>query len=182
MIQLDRCVKFFSKFQFPANYWFAGGAVRDFFLGVPIVDYDVFFPSDDDFNKTKDFLLNDKGKIIWESGNGVKIIHKNIKFDLVKKIFKDPQDCINQFDFTVSMFAVDTKVYYGESSFIDLAKRQLMINALPLPVSTFYRAFRYYNKGFKMCQEEMFKLVLALKDADIVQTKQNISGHFTGID
>ena len=63
------------------------------------------------------------------------------------------------------MFAVDKeKVYYGESSFIDLSKRQLMINKISIPPSTLSRAFRYYKKGFNMCHGEMRKLVESIQD------------------
>jgi hypothetical protein len=63
------------------------------------------------------------------------------------------------------MFAVDNdRVYFGETSFMDLAKRQLMINKLPFPASTMSRAFRYYTKGFRMCSEEMKKIVLAIQE------------------
>src|SRR5690606_5616037 len=85
-------------------------------------------------------------------------------YDLVKKFFESPQSTIDAFDFTVSMFAVDNeKVYYGETSFIDLAKRQLMINKITYPASTMSRAFRYYKKGFSMCQGEMKKMVEAIQ-------------------
>lgn len=63
------------------------------------------------------------------------------------------------------MFAVDSeKIYYGETTFIDLAKRQLMINKITYPASTMSRAFRYYKKGFAMCQEEMKKMVEAIQE------------------
>lgn len=46
------------------------------------------------------------------------------------------------------MFAVDNeKIYHGETTFIDLAKRQLMINKITYPASSMSRAFRYYKKG-----------------------------------
>ena len=95
----------------------------------------------------------------------MKVKYNKRKFDLVKKFFPGPQETINEFDFTVSQFAVDTeKVYYGETSFIDLAKRQLMINKITFPASTMSRAFRYYKKGFSMCLGEMKKLVEAIQD------------------
>jgi hypothetical protein len=95
----------------------------------------------------------------------MKVKWKKRTFDLVKFFRANPQDCIDQFDFTVSMFAVDyDRVYYGESSFIDLAKRQLMLNKIPFPASTLSRAFRYYKKGFLMCQGEMKKLCEAIQE------------------
>ena len=110
-------------------------------------------------------MKSNEGVVKWESDNGAKIKYKGRTFDLIKKYFPSPQATIDEFDFTVSMFAVDTeKVYTGETTFIDLAKRQLMINKITYPASTVSRAFRYYKKGFSMCQGEMKKLIESVRD------------------
>jgi hypothetical protein len=63
------------------------------------------------------------------------------------------------------MFAVDFEnLYHGESSFIDLAKRQLMLNKITYPPSTLSRAFRYYKKGFSMCLGEMKTLIESIQE------------------
>lgn len=94
----------------------------------------------------------------------MKVKYNGKTYDLVKKFFDSPQSTIDAFDFTVSMFAVDyDKVYFGETTFMDLAKRQLMINKITYPASTMSRAFRYYKKGFTMCQGEMKKMVEAIQ-------------------
>lgn len=104
----------------------------------------------------------------------MKIRYKNKTYDLVKKFFNDPQSTIDNFDFTVSMFAVDIdKVYFGESTFIDLAKRQLMINKITYPASTMSRAFRYYQKGFSMCLGEMKKLVESIQEMPKPEQQRN---------
>lgn len=146
--------------------WIAGGALRDYFMGAPIkTDLDIFFPSEQEFEKCSVFFRAKGATVKWESDNGMKVVYNGKTFDLVKHYYAGPQECIDSFDFTVSMFAVDTeKVYHGETSFIDLAKRQLMLNKIPYPASTMSRAFRYYKKGFSMCLGEMKKLVEAIQD------------------
>jgi hypothetical protein len=146
--------------------WMAGGALRDYFMATKITtDYDMFFPNDIEYEKAKTFFKTKGAEIKWESDNGMKVKYNGRIFDLVKKFFESPQSTIDAFDFTVSMFAVDfERVYYGETTFIDLAKRQLMINKITYPASTLSRAFRYYKKGFSMCQGEMKKLVEAIQD------------------
>ena len=171
MIQFENAVSRYRKIILndlkEANVvcWIAGGAIRDYFMGVPIVtDHDIFFPDQDNYDKAVSFFKSKDSKIVWESDKGMKVKFGKRTFDLVKFFRSNPQECINQFDFTVSMFAVDyDNVYHGETSFIDLAKRQLMINQTPFPVSTLSRAFRYYKKGFAMCQGEMKKLVEAIQ-------------------
>jgi hypothetical protein len=172
MIQFDNAVARYNKLiltelkEAGIICWLAGGALRDYFMGVPVkTDYDIFFPNESEFNKAKGYFETEEAEVIWESDNGMKIKHNNNKYDLVKKFFPDPQATIDAFDFTVSMFAVDNeKIYHGETSFIDLAKRQLMINKITYPASTLSRAFRYYKKGFIMCLGEMQKLIESIQD------------------
>lgn len=172
MIQFDNAVERYGKIiltelrESGINCWLAGGALRDYFAGIVIkTDYDLFFPNDDEYQKCAKFFKDKEAIVIWESDNGMKVKYNKRKFDLVKKFFPGPQETINEFDFTVSQFAVDAeKVYYGETSFIDLAKRQLMINKITFPASTMSRCFRYYTKGYTMCQGEMKKLFEAIQD------------------
>lgn len=171
-IQFENAVKRYSKIilsELKENdiiCWIAGGALRDYFSGVPVkTDIDIFFPSEAEHKKCSMYLLKNGGKVIWESDNGMKVIYNEREFDLVKFWFPDPQSTINDFDFTVSMLAIDCeRVYCGETTFIDLAKRQLMLNKLQFPANTMRRAFKYYKKGFSMCVGEMEKLVLAIQE------------------
>jgi len=180
--------------------WLAGGALRDYFMGVPVkTDYDMFFPNEIEYEKARTYFKAKDCEIKWESDNGCKMKYKERTYDLVKKFFADPQTTIEAFDFTVSMFAVDQeKIYHGETTFIDLAKRQLMINEITYPASSLSRAFRYYTKGFRMCQGEMKKLFDAIQSApkeekrtvtntaDVKEQEQMSSGDlgafFSGID
>ena len=172
MVQLENAVRRYNEIILKELYdadvkcWIAGGAIRDYFAGVPIkTDHDIFFPNEKEFEKAKTYFKSKKAEVKWESDNGMKVVYNDRTFDLVKKFFDDPQTTIEAFDFTVSMFAVDNKkVYYGETSFIDLAKRQLMINKITYPASTLSRAFRYYKKGYTMCLGEMKKLIDAIQE------------------
>lgn len=185
MIQFENAVKKYREIildelkSMDIICWIAGGSLRDYFMGIRIqADYDIFFPNIEEYQKTHTYFLNkilshpDDNKIIWQSENGIKIRYNGRIYDLIKKrFFNSPQETIQEFDFTVSMLAIDTeKVYFGETTFIDLAKRQLMINKITYPVSTFSRAFRYYKKGFTMCAEEMMKLVESIQDSPKADT------------
>lgn len=173
MLQFDNAVLKFNKIiltelkEQNIKCWIAGGSVRDYFMSQPIkTDYDIFFPNVEEYNKAYKYFKEKECSIKWESDNGCKIVYNKNTFDLVKKFFKDPEDTINQFDFTVSMFAVDNeRVYHGESSFIDLSKKQLMINKITYPASTLSRTLRYYKKGFSMCLGETRKLFEAIQNS-----------------
>ena len=184
MIQLENAVARYGKIiltelkEAGVKTWIAGGALRDYFMAVKITtDYDLFFPNEGEYEKAKTFFKAKEAEVKWESDNGMKVKYNGKTYDLVKKFFESPQSTIDAFDFTVSMFAVDNeKVYYGETTFIDLAKRQLMINKITYPASTMSRAFRYYKKGFSMCQGEMKKMVEAIQ-AMPKEEKQDENGN-----
>lgn len=184
MIQFDKAVERHNKLILTelkdagVTCWIAGGALRSYFTGDKVVDYDLFFPSQIEYDKAKQYFLNNddnskKIEVKWESDNGMKIRYNGRTFDLVKKFFTSPQESIQEFDFTVSMLAIDTeKVYHGETTFIDLAKKQLMLNKLPYPASTMKRAFKYYKKGYTMCVGEMRKLAEAIQKMPPIEVKK----------
>lgn len=201
MIQFDNAVTRYRKLILEdlktaeIKCWIAGGALRDYFMGVPIkTDYDLFFPDEENYKKASDFFKKENADIKWESDNGMKVKYKGKTFDLVKKFFESPQATINAFDFTASMISVDyDNVYHGETTFLDLAKRQLMINKITYPASTMSRAFRYYKKGFSMCLGEMKKMVEAIQEMpkqeqqssdneNTVQSSGDDMAMFVGID
>lgn len=146
--------------------WIAGGAVRDFFMGKKVqADNDVFFPNEAELEKAKNYFINNGAEVKWESENGIKLKYNNNIFDLVKIYYSSPEKTIESFDFTVSMFAVDSKkVYYGQNSFEDLDKRLLIINKITYPESSLKRAFRYYKRGFTMQVDEISKLYNQIKE------------------
>lgn len=176
MVQFENAVERYGKIILNelnaagVTCWIAGGAIRDYFMGVKITtDYDLFFPTEKDYKLCAEYLKAQDCVVKWESEKGMKVVYNKRTFDLVKMLFPSPQETIHAFDFTVSMFAVDLKqVYYGESSFIDLAKRQLMFNKITFPASTLSRSFRYYKKGFTMCKGEMKKLFEAIQKEPII--------------
>lgn len=156
--------------------WIAGGSLRDYFMGVPIkTDYDIFFPSAEMYSKAASHLKGKGAVVKWESGNGMKVLYNGKVFDLIKKYFSSPQATIDAFDFTASMIAVDRdSVYHGETTFIDIAKKQLMINKITFPASSLSRAFRYHKKGFSICLGEIKKLYDAIQSEPQVKVEKEI--------
>lgn len=69
MIQLDNAVERYNKIilselkEAGVNCWLAGGALRDYFMGIQIkTDYDIFFPNDEEYAGLKrgNFLATKK--------------------------------------------------------------------------------------------------------------------------
>lgn len=180
-IRFKNCVEKFRKvilnelLEEEIQCWVAGGSVRDYFMGIPIkTDIDIFFPDKNNYDKASNYFKKNNAIIKWESDKGMKILYKNKTFDIIKMFFKNPKETINAFDFTVSMFAVDKdNVYYDDMSFIDLSKRQLMINKITFPESTTSRMNRYLKKGFNICNGELYKIIKSIGDKYVEEYKLN---------
>ena len=194
MIQFDNCFnyfhkKFFSylnaeKYEINKNVlWIAGGAVRDYFSSsMKKTDIDIFCVSGTVFKNICDDIQEKGGIQVYENENTIRYLLNKINIDVVKKFFDTPIDCINSFDFTVSMFACgyNGEIFYGTTSFIDLAKKQIMINKITYPLSTLHRLLKYQNKGFRICKGELFKIAVSINEmTDLVikdeKIEENIS-------
>jgi hypothetical protein len=190
MIQLDNCVAYFNKLILDelgraCITWVAGGCVRDYFsIGYLSSDVDLFFPDEHNFNECRKYLMEiteyetvreEEGITIiekktkplagklFENDNVLKVKYKGRVYDVIKKYFPSCQETIKQFDFTVCCAGVDNRqVYTHQTFFIDLAKRQLMINELPFPLSTLWRLQKYIKKGYTICSGETMKLGKAI--------------------
>lgn len=190
IIQFENAVKYFrnlilDELSNVCITWVCGGCVRDYFsVGKMTSDIDLYFTCKEDFDKSYNYFIKQTkveiktekdgvitienkskplAKVIFENDNVTKIIYKGRQFDLVKKYFNSPSECIAEFDFTVCCGAVDIhNVYTHDTFFIDLSKRQLMINKLPYPLSTMWRMQKYIKKGFTICSVEMLKLSKAI--------------------
>ena len=158
--------------------WVAGGAVRDYFMQVKPTDYDLFFPSSEDYNKCKTFFESNGATKVWESKNGLKMDYKGNVFDLVKRFYNSAADVIQNFDFTVSMFITDGRsLWGGDSSFKDLDGRNLVIHKVTNPDSTIKRVFKYFDKGFSISKYQIQKLANQVKKT----TSSNFNGGATDV-
>lgn len=158
--------------------WVAGGSLRDYFMGVSgKTDIDIFFPNEVMRNKALTYLKDKGAKVVWESNNGAKVVYNNTTFDIISHYFDSPAATIDKFDFTVSMFATDGEtIVHGETSFIDLAKRQLMIHHIEFPRSTMYRVVKYTRKGFYICKEQFLRVLDAVENAPRGERIVNLLG------
>lgn len=146
------------------NCWVAGGAIRDYFIGITPIDYDIYFPNEKEFKKAKKYLENNGAEKTWESGNGVKYNYKGIVVDLVKIYSPSPEATIENFDFTCCMLAIKGyEIFYGETTFKDLYSRKLIIYKVTSPLSTLKRTYKYIYKGFTISAAEAKKLYEIIK-------------------
>lgn len=165
------CADYFGEILKPlidakVTFWVAGGAVRSWFQERAVnSDIDVWFPSEDEWNKAKAVA----GKV-WtltkETPASANYAAGRKWIQLIRKhYFPTPEATIAAFDFTVACAATDCKsLFFHDHFFIDLCMRRLAFNQIIYPVSTWKRCQKYIAKGFKLCPDEESKLLAALKD------------------
>jgi hypothetical protein len=169
MIQFENAVSYFNKLILDdlkkngvKTVWVAGGSIRDYFLAEisPKTDIDLFFPDSEQAELCKKALVKLGAKEVFSSGNSIRYRYKRRVFDVVHKYFRPtPQELINTFDFTVCQLATDgTSIFHAPTTFIDLAKKQLMFNQSQFPANCIWRLTKYLMKGFKVCVGEVQKV------------------------
>ncbi|MEW6171294.1 MAG: hypothetical protein AB1472_07050 [Candidatus Omnitrophota bacterium] len=170
--QLQLAIDYFGYLflnEIPCKCWVAGGAVRDYFsLGYITTDIDIYFPSDEEFQKGKIWFIDNGGEIKFENERLMVIYYKKHKFELIKMFFESPQQTIDQFDFTVCCGAISKdSVFFHNTFFIDLAKKRLVVNNLPYPLSTLQRLQKYIKKGFTICNGGLLEIAKAIQKLDL---------------
>lgn len=179
MQQLKDCVNYFSRLilsDIPSSCWIAGGALRDYFsLGYCASDIDVFFPSVNEFQKANNFFETKGLKPTFQNDRVTNYIWKKHKIQLITgHYFQSPEDTINAFDFTVACCAVDReRVYHHASFFIDLARKRLVINQLPYPLSTLQRMQKYIKYGYTICNAGLLSIAKAIQQVNLNNPSEN---------
>lgn len=168
----NRCRSYFDELILKelSNYevWIAGGAIRSWFANERLSDVDLFFPDEIERNKALEHIKGLGSEVTFENENVTKIRHKKYIIDFCKKYFDSPVTSIENFDFTVAMFACNRESFWcGEESFMDLASKRLAINKIPFPQSSLMRLQKYIKKGYWMCSEEAVKFTAALQEVDL---------------
>lgn len=156
---------FFNVINVEFNYWIAGGSIANKMTG-NYSDFDFFFHNEEELGKVKNWLIDNGAKLEFESETAYHIKWNNKDIDLVRHYYSTPTDCISNFDFTVSMVAIDAEgvLYHHENFYEHLAHRALIINKITYPLSTFKRVLKYQKKGYHICNAGIQKIMQGYKD------------------
>ena len=191
--------RFLDKYIEGHKGFVCGGCFKNIFTGEKIKDVDVFFNSLEDWvNAVGYFEGNDEWYLWYENDNvtAFKNTEDGIAVELCRKIFGSPEDILNQFDFTVTKFAyfseeveeesgdthIERSVLFHEDFFQHLQMRRLVIDdAIPYPMSTLERMFRYVRYGYGPCKETKLKVAMAINGLtpEQIEASENL---YNGID
>jgi len=162
----------------PANFWIAGGSIRDrLSIGYVKNDIDFFFPNAialaKFLDRVKSYMKPEGVQELYANENVTRFRFGKYKVDLVKRFFRGPEETIAEFDFTVCCCATDFQnLYVHPEFFYDLASRRLVINKLPYPLSTLQRLQRYVKKGYTICNGGLLDIAIAISRFEL-NSEQN---------
>ena len=180
----------------------AGGCFKSIFTGQKPHDVDMFFRDSVDLHQAILYFKErpDEYTRGYENKNVESFIHSKsgIRIECVKKIFGSPEEILDQFDFTISKFAYEItaeppddpdgswtytdRIIYHYQFFEHLLMKRLVVDAaMPYPVSTFQRTYKYARSGFFPCHETKLKILRAVSQLAFVEedmlSKSLYGGH-----
>lgn len=196
-------LSFLQKYALNDNAIVAGGCFKNIFNNEKIKDVDLFFRNEDDYNeaikRAEDLRKQEKYVFVYQNDK-VKSYHdteNNLRLEFVKTIFGEPQQIVEQFDFTITKFAfykdddyIDEdnfssqfRVVYHDDFFEHLHTKRLVIDdELRFPVSSFERSYRYRDKGYKLCRESKNKLLKYINELTEEELKDVSKALYDGMD
>ena len=150
-------------------FWIAGGAIKDFFIGKNLKDYDFFFTSHEDREIAQERLLLRGAKKVKDLPRGEKYIYKDNYYDTLcwsdsdesLANAKTPEEMIKLFDFTAVMAALDSKgQFVCHDDFENHIKSKILVRN---PIQDRYprvnnrRLLKYIKDGFTIDQENLLQ-------------------------
>jgi hypothetical protein len=182
-----KCIEFFDNIILNKlnniDCWVAGGALRDYYTSGMLLegtDVDVFFKSKEDFDEAIKLIEQYNFPLEQSTNDTILYDINGILVHFIRKIYyKDVISLINDFDFTVCCAAVGKSVAFATDEFFrDIAKKKLVIKTLNTPLSTLKRTYRYTKRGYTISDGELFKLILAVRSADLGDETKNPFFHY----
>lgn len=166
MSKLQDVWEFWASTLKTGNFCIAGGSVRDFLLGNPPKDYDIFFF--EDIDKTKLDFLKDKAlvEIPWHYAEpflqGQFLIDGSVH-QLMVRTGVTIESLLDTFDWNVSLFAYQYGSFVCKEDISNLGMgKYLKLQYTENPISTLRRGYRF---------SERFKMRLSFTDIHNLATK-----------
>ena len=181
-------VRFLKKFLIGHPGIIAGGCFKSIFTDEKVHDIDMFFRNSSDYHTTVNYFKSrpEEYALGYENKNVQSFVHKDsqIRIECIRKIFGSPEDILKQFDFTIAKFAYEIEaepadmgedgetewtytdtILYHKQFFEHLCHKRLVVDdAMPYPVSTFNRTYKYAQSGFFPCRETKQKIIRAIRE------------------
>lgn len=159
----------------PTSYCIAGGAVRDYFTGDKIKDYDLFLKDRETEDRLLEFL-NINAKLLSQNDRLANYIFNEKWVQVIKQqywpIDTDPQSVIRDFDFTIcgALVRGDGGFDCLPTFFQDTLSKHLRTNKLNFPLHSLERMQKYIKKGYTACNGTLLDLAKAINALNLNDT------------
>ena len=128
--------------------------------------------------------FSEKGEIVYDEENSVKIKTSDYEVDLVKKFSPSKENTVADFDYTVCTGLVDRDgVYFTKEFMYALKNKKLQVNSLCNPIGAVKRIKKYAQRGYDLSNVELQKIVnkIAMTDVDeLYASGQKLTGSYGG--
>lgn len=165
----------------------AGGAITSIFSGAPINDFDIYFPTIEDFTACNNELTTYHRRAAkCKTGNAFTFTGiANVPVQLIQKIIvSSTVEIFDAFDFTIVCGAYDfanNKFIFHQDFYKHLAQRQLIYNpAAKWPIAALIRAEKYKKRGFNFSNKEFIKVIAKIISLDL-KTNEDVAEQLKGM-
>ena len=174
-----------QKYLIGTNGIIAGGCFKNLFNDEPVKDIDMFFRNNEDFAKAKMLLDSKDEDYVFDYENQKVIAYKNkkdnIRIELIRYVYGEPEEILNNFDFTIVKFCLyittsknekdeeenEFSVICHKKFFEHLFHKRLVIDDKCLfPYSTLNRTYKYAKYGYYPCMETKINLIKAIRNSN----------------
>lgn len=165
----------------------AGGALRSFFTGTKVRDYDLYVSNDmlkvmksnprsifqDNLQYRWKQIAESKYSYVWRliHYDPVKRDFCDVTFNIIKGGCIDPEQILDGFDLTVCMCAItEDRMVYHPDYFLDLTAKTLRVHSLEDPIGILWRIQKYNGLDYKISKQDLWRVVTALHELDKLPT------------
>lgn len=174
---IEKIIRSITPIEDEGRAMVAGGAFKNALTeGAEVKDLDIFCADENVFNGVIAQATDEIGEPIYvtEKSTGFKT-EDGVRLDIVKTIFGTPSEILDSFDFTVTQMALTPQPAHEDGTetfslichpafFEHLHMKRLVIesDALPFPLSTFERSYRYTKYGYGICKDSKVRLLMQI--------------------
>ena len=149
-----RVVDFAGYLLVPGSF-LAGGSLRAAIDNTEVKDFDYFFSDKQAVSGLESKLIEKGYNVVFRCPEGRLVTLKHNEYPkaqlITEHFYKTPEDAINSFDITASMYAYsDGKLYLGPNTLEHTAKKEIHLHTLSHPAATMKRFLKYVDKGYTL--------------------------------
>lgn len=170
------------------SLYVAGGAIASIANRTRANDYDIFFKTVEDKNKTLEILkqcVNINKNLFIVTDNAI-TFKSSPAIQFILKVYGNPEEVIQNFDFlhTQNYYDFSTKTLVIKNLEIIKSKELIYNNKATHPLSALTRIYKFMNKGYKIDGVEIIRIIKDLTKYnwnDILVVEEQAKGMYVPI-